>query len=224
MNCSKVHGRLFFRLNDFLQIYFILGLLGMKCFVFVMVVGIFLSSKPIWAEMYRYKDVNGVVRFTDNLADVPETQRKGVPVYENGPAPVMPSAAEKSSGRNTTSGQNVKLPGISQSSNLAVDSSQSEELSKDPARIDQLLKIKTALDEENALFMKESLALSEEEKTISGNAAAIKVYNEKVSALNARVDDYEKRRAAFQKEADAFDAALKKRLAPAPPPPQLSSP
>jgi len=44
-------------------------------------------------------------------------------------------------------------------------------------------------------------------------------YNEKVSALNARVDDYEKRRVAFQKEADAFDAGLKKRLAPPPQPP-----
>ena len=63
--------------------------------------------------------------------------------------------------------------------------------------------------------MKESLALSEEEKTLS-DTAAVKAYNEKVSALNSRVDDYEKRRAVFQKEADAFDAALKKRLAPPP--------
>ncbi len=66
--------------------------------------------------------------------------------------------------------------------------------------------------------MKESLALSEEKKTLSGNAA-IKAYNEKISALNSRVEDYEKRRAAFQKEADAFDASLQKRLAPPPQPP-----
>ena len=65
------------------------------------------------------------------------------------------------------------------------------------------------MDEEKAQFMKESLALSETKKTISGNAA-INAYNEKVNFLNARIDDYEKRRALFQKETDAFDAALKK--------------
>jgi predicted nucleic acid-binding Zn-ribbon protein len=97
-------------------------------------------------------------------------------------------------------------------------------LSNDPSRIDQLLKIKTALDAENAQNVKESLALSEEKKTLSGNAAAIQAYNEKVNAMNARVEDYEKRRAAFQKEAEAFDAALKKRMAPAPASPQTPSP
>jgi hypothetical protein len=71
--------------------------------------------------------------------------------------------------------------------------------------------------------MKESLALSEEKKTVSGNAA-VKAYNEKVIALNVRVDDYENRRAAFQKEADAFEAALKKRMAPPPQTPQPTSP
>jgi hypothetical protein len=169
----------------------------MKRFVFMAMVGIFLLSCPVWAEMYRYKDAGGVVRFTDNLADVPEKQRAGMSAYENDISPASPSAA--------------------------ADSPQSVNLSNDPSRIDQLLKIKTALDAENAQFMKESLALSEEKKTLSGSAA-ITAYNEKVNALNARVEDYEKRRAAFQKEADAFGAAINKRLAPAPPSPQPSSP
>jgi hypothetical protein len=156
----------------------------MKRLIFVAVAGIILGSFPVWAEMYRYKDVNGTIRFTDNRADVPKKSRAG------------------------DSTGNV---------------SQSEALPDDPSQIDKLLKIKTALDEENAQFTKESLALSEERKTLSGSAA-IKAYNEKVSALNARVDDYEKRRAAFQKDADAFEAALKKQLAPPQQSPQPSSP
>ncbi len=47
-----------------------------------------------------------------------------------------------------------------------------------------VLKIKTALDEEYAQFVKESLALS--------GSAAINAFNEKISALNARVEEYEK--------------------------------
>jgi hypothetical protein len=189
----------------------------MKRFVFVAMMGVFLSSHPVWAEMYRYKDANGVTRFTDNLADVPEKQRAGMSVYENAPTPAAPSATEQPSARNTPSGQNLKAPEKPPSGDSTTISSQLEKLPNDPSRIDKLLEIKTALDEENAQFMKESLALSEEEKTLSGNAA-INAYNDKVNALNARVDDYEKRRITFQKEADAFDAALKKRLVPPPPP------
>lgn len=192
----------------------------MKHLVFILMIELFLQAHPVWAEMYRYKDAGGVVRFTDNLADVPEKRRAGVAVYENAPAPAAPSAAEQpSSGGDTLSGQVTEKP----RDDSAADSPQSEELLNDPARIDQFLKIKTALDEENAQIVKESLALSEERKTISGNAA-IKAYNGKVNDLNARVDDYEKRRAAFQQEADAFDAALKKRLAPPPQSPQTTYP
>lgn len=190
----------------------------MKRLALILMIGFFLPPYPVWAEMYRYKDGGGVVRFTDNLADVPVKQRQGVPVYENAPSPAVSSEMAQPSGRNTTSGQNLKMPEKPQGGDSAVDSPQSEELLNDPSRIDHLLKIKTALDEENAQLMKESLALSEEMKTLSGNDA-VRAYNEKVISLNSRVDDYEKRRAAFQKEADAFDAALKKRLAPPPPPP-----
>ncbi len=186
----------------------------MKRLILVVVTGIFLSSIPVRAEMYRYKDAGGVVRFTDNLADVPEKQRVGIPVNENVPSPAAPPATGLPFGKNTPSGHNLKMP-EKPPTGSAADFPQTEELSNDPSRIDQLLKIKAVLDEENAQFMKESLALSEEQKTLSGSAA-IKAYNEKVSALNARMNDYEKRRAAFQQEADAFDAALKKRLAPPP--------
>lgn len=195
----------------------------MKHLVFILMLECLLPSHPVCAEMYRYKDAGGAVRFTDNLADVPEKQRAGIAVYENAPSPAAPSATESSSGRNAPDGQNLKIPEKPQRGVSSVDSLQSEEFSNGPSRIDQLLKIKTALDEENAQLMKESLALAEEEKTISGIAAA-KAYNAKVNSLNARVDDYEMRRIAFQKEADAFDAALKKRLAPPPQSPQPTSP
>lgn len=183
----------------------------------------FLPINPVWAEMYRFKDKDGVVHFTDNLTDVSANQRQGMTVYENESALAIPTATELSSGQNLQSGQNLKLSEKSQTCNSTLDTQQPEGPSSDPSRINQLLKIKTALDEENAQFLKESLVLSEEKKTLSDNDS-VRAYNDKVNTLNARVDDYEKRRAAFQKESDVFDAALKKRLAAVPPSTQPSTP
>ncbi len=195
----------------------------MKRIVIVAMVGVCLWSYPVRAEMYRYKDAGGVVRFTDNLASVPEKQRAGISVIESEPSPAAPSSADQPSAQTPVSGQDVKMPEKTEITGAGADTLKSDSNLNDPSRIDQLLKTKTALDAENAQFVKESLALSEEKKTLSG-AAAIKAFNEKISALNARVEDYEKRRAAFQKEAEAFDASLKERTAPAPPSPQPSSP
>jgi hypothetical protein len=194
----------------------------MKCFVMALVIVSFFPIRSVWAEIYRYKDADGVVHVTDNLADVPEKQRVGISVYESVPTPAVPaSATEQHPSLSTTSGgQNLKMQEKPQGGDSDAGSPQSEEISSEPSRIDQLMKIKNALDAENVQFMKESLVLSEEKKALSDNDA-IKAYNEKVRALNLRVDDYEKRRAAFQKEADVFDAALQKRLAP---PPQLRQP
>ncbi len=80
----------------------------------------------------------GVVRFTDNLADVPEKQRAGMAVYENVPSPAAPPSPEQPSGLNTTSGQNLKMPEKTQLSDSAADSLQSGDISSDPSRIDQL--------------------------------------------------------------------------------------
>jgi hypothetical protein len=194
----------------------------MKHFVFMLMIGFFLPVHPVCAEMYRYQDISGVVRFTDNLSDVPENQRPRASIYENTSAPAEPSAAQEPSGRKETDDPSRKLS-ESLAGDLDTDIPPTEENSNAPSRIDELLKMKTALDAEYAQLMKESLSLSEERKTISGNNA-VKAHNQKVIDLNARVEAYEKRRAAFQKEADAFDASLKKRLAQPPQPLQTPSP
>jgi len=194
----------------------------MKRYVLMLMIGLFLPMHPVWAEMYRYHDTNGVVRFTDNLGDVPENQRPKASVDESISIPDKDSTTEQTSSQTKTVEQSQNssenLPG-----DLDTDIPPTEENSNAPSRIDDLLKMKTALDTEYAQLMKESLSLSEERKNISGNNA-VKAHNEKVIDLNARVEAYEKRRAAFQKEADTFDVSLKKRLAQPPQPLPAPSP
>jgi len=194
---------------------------GMKRLILVLVAGIFLSPIPVCAEIYRYMDASGVIRFTDNLADVPEAQRPKS-VYENTPDSGEPATPQQSSDRNETADQLRDLPNNS-AINPVADIPQIEEGSNGAAQIDTLLKSKMALDAEYAQIMKESLALSEERKTVSDFETA-RAYNDKVAALNARTDDYEMRRAAFQKNADTFNAGLKERLDPSPQPPQSPAP
>ena len=195
----------------------------MKRYVLILMIGMILPMYPVWAEMYRYQDANGVVRYTDNLANVPENQRPKASVDEVVSAPDKePIAAEQTSSRKETVEESQPLsdnpPGGSDTEISPIG-----ENSNTQSRIDDFLKTKMALDAEYAQLMKESLSLAEERKTISGNNA-VKAHNDKVADLNARVEGYEKRRTAFQKEAEAFDASLKNRIAQPQPQLQLQKP
>jgi len=43
---------------------------------------ILFTSKTSFADFYKYKDSNGTLRFTDNLAEVPESQRPNADRYK----------------------------------------------------------------------------------------------------------------------------------------------
>lgn len=190
----------------------------MKRMVFFLAIIFILLTHPVSADMYRYEGDDGAVHFTDNLASVPLNQRaKAVKI--NASEAVEASSGQRSSGE-TSNNRSPELPKKENSSDGPL---QPDESLKESANIDRLLKIKTALDAEHVQIVKESLALSEEKKTLSGNAE-IQTYNEKVNTLNARIADYEKRRALFQKDADSLDAAVKKQLAAPPQSPQPQTP
>jgi uncharacterized protein YgiM (DUF1202 family) len=194
-----------------------------KCltFFFAIFVCLGLHVNAAEAAMYHYKDANGVIRYTDNYSDIPVSQRKGIPIQEDTqPQTTQPPAVPAPTNRPSAAG-----PSQTETDQTPYQTNASGTMSDD-ARIDQLLKQKTALDAELSQLTKESLALAVEKKTLANNDE-VKAYNEKVEKLNARVVDYEKRRALFQKEAEAFDARLKQKMRPAPPapavPPQPSS-
>ncbi|MEE8553491.1 MAG: hypothetical protein V3S72_09335, partial [Desulfobacterales bacterium] len=74
-------------------------------------------------------------------------------------------------------------------------------------QLKKLNQIKAALDEEFAELMEEKQVLlqyKESKKNISVKEA--KAYKKKVTLLNQRITDFEERRQAYKKEADAFNA------------------
>jgi len=139
------------------------------------------------AEYYRYIDKTGVVRYTDNLLDVPEAQRSHMEKYIGSEDPTEDVIPVMES----LEGEVEKKP---------------EQMNPDDSKqleFEYLSQQKGALDKEYTALMKEKNALTQNKEKVD-----IKDYNEEVRQFNERIGAYEERRKAFQEAADAFNAPL----------------
>lgn len=55
--------------------------------IVILLVGLILIPGLCLAEFYKYRDANGVLRFTDNLQDVPREQRDQIKSYQEAVTP-----------------------------------------------------------------------------------------------------------------------------------------
>ena len=175
-----------------------------------------LLPSSVLAEYYQYRDQNGVLRFTDNLADVPEDQRQQIESYTESEEFVM-TEEESLEYLQDTSVQEENgedMEGADQSEETGedvegADQSEEAETGRDDnlAQLKKLNQIKASLDEEFAELMEEKQVLlqyKDSKKNMSMKEA--KAYQKKVTLLNQRITDFEERRQAYKKEADAFNA------------------
>jgi len=161
-----------------------------------------LWASPALCEYYQYRDENGVLRFTDDIASVPPAQRPKVTTHQsvvsspaagstglsaekNVPAPQASTQPEKLPGSNTWEGKNAK---------------QLAEFDRKQAELDRIF---ADLQNERAKLEAKapSSKASFEEKA---------VYNQKVAMLNAKIERYEKELAAFTQQVNAYNAQVKK--------------
>ncbi len=175
-----------------------------------------LLPSSVLAEYYQYRDQNGVLRFTDNLADVPEDQREQIERYTESEAFVMTEEESLEDLQDTSVQEETgeDMEGADQSEETGEDmegADQSEET--ETGRDDNLVQLKklnqtkAVLDEEFAELMEEKQVLiqyKDSKKNLSLQEA--KAYQKKVTLLNQRITDFEERRQAHKKEADAFNA------------------
>ena len=146
---------------------------------------------PSFAEFYQYTDQSGVLRFTDDLTQVPKDQRPKVKKYLEPDDFLTPE----------------------QRAQKALDASQepateekvvvSEELYL--AEFERLDKKKAGLDQRYTELTKERDDLAKVKEGISSEAE-LKAYNEKITSLNKRITAFEEEREAFSKEVDVFNA------------------
>ena len=175
-----------------------------------------LLPSSVLAEYYQYRDQNGVLRFTDNLADVPEDQRQQIMSYTESETFVMTEEESLEYFQDTSVQEETgeDMEGAYQSEETGEDvegANQSEETvtgqDDNLAQLKKLNQMKAALDEEFAELMEEKQVLlqyKDSKKNISVKEA--KAYQKKVTLLNQRITDFEERRQAYKKEADAYNA------------------
>lgn len=155
------------------------------------------------AEYYKYRDQNGVLRYTDNLADVPEDQRPKMETriqtedYSPSPEPVQAEPEDEERQKKIRE-FNQKMADQRQALSREMQSGSAGE---------HLQRIKNSLDQEYAQLMKEKeamLKLRGQVKTVAEG----KVYKAKVAVFNKKIADFEARRKAFMEQADAFNQKM----------------
>lgn len=141
------------------------------------------------AEFYKYVDKDGVVRFTDDISQVPEDQRKGVDTFKSvEPPPIL----EEQGDATATDAANKPAKKTGQ-----LD-----------ARQQQLQVQIQQLDSEYQGLMEEKAALEQELATVR-TKPKMRVYNEKVSALNEKLSEYSNRRSELENETQAYNEKAK---------------
>jgi len=138
------------------------------------------------AEFYKYRDANGVLRFTDDISEVPVEQRVKLKEYKSIVTP------EQTADESDDQEKKVIGPG---------------------AQFEAMVQ---KLEQERAALEKEYQAIVEEDRRIKAsvadpdNPADPEAYNQQLRALQNKINAYDKRRKAFQEKAAAFDAQVKK--------------
>ena len=129
------------------------------------------------AEIYKYRDQNGVLRFTDNLTEVPLAQRKNIEQYKE--IKTAPSVAEQS----TALQEDVKDPKIIE-----------KELTDEKGVLDneysQLMEMRNSLEAGTQPSTPEEIAAHEQK--VKNYNAKLKIYEVKQKAFREKVAEYQK--------------------------------
>ena len=164
---------------------------------------------PAFAQFYKYLDKQGVVRFTDDINQVPQDQRSAARSYSESQAGGT-SAAEAPAAAEEEKPAPPEPPAAA-----AVDEG------KDPiedtrARLDAL---KKEVEAEYQLLVKEKDRLAKK-KGAKMTREETNAYNKDVEAFNQRAESLEKKNTECRKLAESYNTLVNEANAKAAPPPK----
>jgi hypothetical protein len=152
----------------------------------ILLIGLFLvaTAASSSAEIYKYRDANGVLRFTNNLQEVPKDQREKVQSYneiESEKEPEQGPAQE-----NSTKAQKSEMD------------RQAEALKKEKELLDQEY---AQLEEDR----KSLVEMSQKEKSAEEDAE----FRQKIENFNARIKAYDEKLKVFEEKVSQYNAKVK---------------
>ncbi len=157
------------------------------CMLIGLCLVVLLSANPALGEFYKYRDDSGVLRFTDNLTEVPVNQRPGAKSYKEADDYLTPyqkkAQAEKKRREAEAAAKEEKLS--------TFEDQQEQRMN--------LNKTRTVLDTEYGELMREKKVLAKE-KAQATTPDLQKAYKKNVNALNKRIIAYEGRRNQYEED------------------------
>ena len=174
--------------------------------IFFLILFLQIQAVFVFAEFYKYKDANGVLRFTDTLSEVPEDQREKVDKYQEYIAPTKSIEDEISS---------VKYLLKSKTSNT-LKPSKEQNKQKDQKNIqvqvlgNKISKIKEQLEKEYKKLLEEKKKLEAlDKKTGKKKSKAIAQLNDQAKILNKKIQAYNQKKAAYMKAIKGYQSKIK---------------
>jgi hypothetical protein len=168
-------------------------------FCIIWMVMIFVSSG--FAQIYRYVDQEGNIRFTDNPVNVPEEREEDVKIMEEIKlTPEQPQVTEEIlQEKDYTFTQRVEPAKNDQRvhkfNNDSLDQDTIETLVSERSEIQTLYE--QIEDEKKKL---------EEQLPDSASPIERRVYHQQILDLNQRIEDYQKKAEAYREKVEAFNA------------------
>jgi len=174
----------------------------MKYWLINMVVGICLSSQSAFAEVYKYYDSEGSLRFTDNFLEVPVDQRPELLPQVD--LPVTTKSAETEDDTAATPSSNGNNDAVTISSDFSRNPSRAIGDTTEPDNlIDQIKARQIELHAEYRELVAERARLEsrrESWKTVED----VVNFNRESSELNQRIEVYNTKQAELQKQMQAY--------------------
>ena len=156
----------------------------------------FLFANPAMGEFFKYRDSNGVLRFTDNLAEVPVDQRPDAESYKEADDYLTPYQKEE------------RAEKARQAAEKAAKETKLGSLEAQQTQRRNFNKTRTELYEEYGELMRARKALQKEQAQATTPEKKA-VYEKSVNDLNKRIIEYEGRRNQYEESIKTFEEFIK---------------
>ena len=174
--------------------------------IFFLILFLQVQNLNVFAEFYKYKDANGVLRFTDTLSEVPEEQREKVNKYKEYIAPTKTTQDEISSVKDLLNSYTANT--------LKNSEIQSKEKDQKSLQIqvlgNKISKIKAQLEKEyKELLEKKKKLEALDKKPGKKKSKAIAHLKEQAKLLNKNIQTYNQKKAAYLEAIKGYQGRIK---------------
>jgi predicted nucleic acid-binding Zn-ribbon protein len=160
----------------------------LRVFVGLIFVSFMVFPYLCWADYYIYRDKNGAIHFTDDLADIPEDRLNNIKTYRDLRSPALPEQKPPAKAESPEASNSTKPTASPKTTNHE----------KDPSLLESLNTRKATLYLERSRFEKELSNLLEKELKLRTKIA--------VRAHNYKIEEFNDSFAAYRNKRDDFEA------------------